>query len=51
MSYNKERAVNSLTHYLKTAWEAAGLSWGDDNNLEVEQIVGDIIEEATTSTD
>lgn len=29
-------ATTLLTYYMKTAWEAAGLSWDSDNDSEVE---------------
>ncbi len=42
----KCEAVDILAHYLRTAWEAAGLTWTDDNDLEVERLVELIIEAA-----
>jgi hypothetical protein len=32
-------ATDLLTYYLRTAWEAAGLSWDRDNDTEVGAII------------
>lgn len=32
-------ATHLLSHYLRTAWEAAGLRWDSDNDSEVQQII------------
>lgn len=42
-------AKETLKHYLKTAFTAAGLPWGPDNDTEVEQIVDSIISAALPS--
>lgn len=50
MSYAGDQARNSavstLSHYLRTAFEAAGLRWDSDNQAEVEGIVDSIIDAA-----
>jgi hypothetical protein len=35
-----------LTHYLRTAFEAAGLEWDSDNTAEVHAIVDSLVEAA-----
>lgn len=40
------KAEEMLTRYLKQAWEAAGLTWTDDNDAEVGEIVSLITEAA-----
>ena len=32
-------ATDLLTYYLRTAWEAAGLSWDRDNDTEIGAII------------
>lgn len=44
----KQKAVENLQFYIKTAWEASGLQWTDDNDREVEAIVDAILEEIPT---
>lgn len=41
-------AIANLGHYLKTAWLAAGLTWTEDNDAEVEVIVDAIVAEAAS---
>lgn len=41
------RACNTLAHYLRHAYEAAGLPWDADNRGEIKSIVDDIIFAAT----
>jgi hypothetical protein len=36
-------ATHLLIHYMRTAWEAAGLNWDSDNDSEVEQLVEAIV--------
>lgn len=40
---NIDRAKSTLRHYLKTAFEAAGRKWDNDNNAEVDGIVDDLV--------
>lgn len=35
----RERAERLLRHYLKLAWEKAGLRWDGDNDAEVRELV------------
>ncbi len=37
---NAKRALN---YYMRKAWEAGGLSWDRDNEVEVNAIVDDIV--------
>lgn len=46
----RKSAQQTLTHYLRTAFEAAGLRWDSDNQAEVEGIVDSIIEAAKEET-
>lgn len=39
MSNSRERAAGLLTHYMRTAFEAAGLHWDSDNTSEMHGIV------------
>lgn len=34
-----ERAEHLLTHYMRTAFTAAGLNWNEDNDAEIGNIV------------
>jgi hypothetical protein len=36
---SRGRAADLLTHYLRTAFEGAGLKWDSDNSYEVDQLV------------
>lgn len=38
-----EKAKSTLVHYIREAFEAAGLKWGSDNVTEVEGIVDDMV--------
>ncbi len=40
----RKRAVQLLTYYLSSTRVAAGLSWDGDNDAEVDEIVGAIID-------
>jgi len=35
----QQRATEFAQHYYSTAFEAAGLTWGADNNTEVEDLI------------
>jgi hypothetical protein len=36
-------ATSLLTHYMKTAWEAAGLTWDSDNDSEIQELIEAIV--------
>lgn len=38
-----EHAKSNLVWYIRTLWEAAGLTWSADNTAEVEDIVDSIM--------
>jgi len=40
----RDRAVELLAHYFRTAFAAAGESWTSDNHVEIEQLVDAIAE-------
>jgi hypothetical protein len=40
-----------LQHYLKISWKAAGLKWTEDNDAEIEHLVGSIIAAAKEQKD
>ena len=44
MSNAKQQAVRVLTHYFRVAFTAAGAQWDIDNDVEVGELVGYIIE-------
>lgn len=39
LSHSQTEAANLLTHYFRTAFEAAGLEWDGDNTVEMEEII------------
>lgn len=41
-SQHQTEAATLLIHYLSTAYDAAGLSWGSDNDDEVRSIVDNL---------
>ena len=43
MSDYHRKACEMLSHYLRTAWEAAGLQWDADNDAEVADLVKAIL--------
>lgn len=46
----RKRAVRLLTYYLKSTRVAAGLSWDEDNDAEVDEIVSAILDAAAANT-
>ncbi len=44
----KKEAITGLQFYFKTAWQAAGLEWTDDNDREVEAIIDELLKEIPT---
>ena len=47
---NAPRAEETLVHYFRTLFEAAGLNWRSDNELEIGEAVKDIIAAAVEET-
>jgi hypothetical protein len=51
MTHNQQvaqaRARSTLAHYLRTAFESAGIRWDADNESEIDSIIKDIIYAAT----
>jgi hypothetical protein len=43
----EDRAADLLIHYMRTAWEAAGLHWEPDNSTEI-RIIFDHLMAAVT---
>lgn len=42
----KAAAIQLARHYFETVWKRAGLQWGNDNDVEVADLVDRIIEAA-----
>lgn len=45
------KAEDLLAHYLRSAWEAAGLAWTDDNDAEAREITTLIIDAAQAAAE
>ena len=43
----KQAALGTLTHYFKSAYEAAGLLWGEDNEAEVQDALVELVKAVT----
>jgi hypothetical protein len=44
-------AISTMQHYLKTAFEAAGLHWSSDNDEEVEGLCDNLVDAARGDDD
>lgn len=44
-------ATDLLIYYLKTLFEANGLKWNDDNDAEIEALIGAIINSSKSEID
>lgn len=42
----RDKAVELLRHYFKTAYEASGLKWGPNNDTEIETAIHLIVNAA-----
>jgi hypothetical protein len=43
--YNKRKAFELLSHYIKTIWEKSGLIWTQDNENEIEELINYLFED------
>lgn len=39
----KQKALDTLTHYFKSAYQRTGLSWNADNEAEIQDALLDLI--------
>lgn len=46
MTRRRDDANRVLKYYIRTAWEAAGLKWNINSDIEIEDLITDIIDEA-----
>jgi hypothetical protein len=42
--YASDRAKDLLTHYFRLLFNASGLKWDSDNQVEIDQVVDEIIQ-------